>query len=90
MQTMEKKIQGSGFLETGNIYIKYAHLKEIKVAENVEIDAGVVVGIAGTSGVPEGTCDLMFILKLRLQNLVPDLPTELTPAFMCTTKMKMK
>jgi len=76
-----EKNQGSGFLETGNIYIKYAHLKKIKVAENAEIDAGVVVGIAGTSGVPGGTCRPHVHFEIASSKSSSGLTNRVNPGF---------
>ncbi|REC74030.1 hypothetical protein DRF60_18310 [Chryseobacterium elymi] len=76
-----EKNQGDGFVDTGKIYIKYAHLKEIKVELEKEIDAGKVVGIAGTTGVPNGTCGPHIHFEIASSKSSSGLENRINPGY---------
>ncbi|MEJ5049937.1 peptidoglycan DD-metalloendopeptidase family protein [Chryseobacterium culicis] len=76
-----EKSQGEGFVDTGNIYIKYAHLSEIKVEIEKDVDAGVVVGIAGTTGVPGGTCGPHIHFEIASSKSSSSLENRINPGY---------
>lgn len=76
-----EKSQGEGFVDIGNIYIKYAHLSEIKVENEKEVDAGVVVGIAGTTGVPGGTCGPHIHFEIASSKSSSSLENRINPGY---------
>ncbi|MBE8723876.1 peptidoglycan DD-metalloendopeptidase family protein [Flavobacterium hungaricum] len=49
-------IQGQHFDKTQDIYLFYAHLREVLVTKGMSVDAGKVIAKSGVSGVVSGTC----------------------------------